>query len=78
MKTRTAGCIVAPSGKVVAMCSTIEDELIVHGCNMDLGRNCKCDIFNFAYHRRLGHHGLIVERTGAEAPTESRTASSPR
>ncbi len=61
-------CIVAPSGEVVAMCSTVEDELIVHGCNMELSRDYKRDIFNFAYHRRPEHYGLIVERTGAEPP----------
>ncbi len=60
--------IVAPSGEVVAMCNTIEDELIVHNCDFTRSREYKRDIFNFANHRRPEHYGLIVERTGAEEP----------
>jgi len=62
--------IVAPSGEVVAMCNTIEDELIVHKCDLGRSADYKRDIFNFAYHRRPEHYGLIVERTGAETPGE--------
>jgi predicted amidohydrolase len=60
--------IVAPSGEVVAMCNTIEDELIVHKCDLGRSAEYKRDIFNFAYHRRPEHYGLIVERTGAGSP----------
>ena len=63
-------CIIAPSGEIVAMCSSLEDELIVHACDLDLGRRYKDDIFNFAAHRRPESYGLIVERVGAEAPPE--------
>jgi predicted amidohydrolase len=62
--------IVAPSGEVVAMCNTIEDELIVHNCDLTRSSEYKRDIFNFANHRRPEHYGLIVERTGAEIPEE--------
>jgi len=62
--------IVAPSGEVVAMCSTIGDELIVHKCNLDLSADYKRDIFNFAYHRRPEHYRRIVEQTGAILPPE--------
>lgn len=63
-------CIIAPSGEIVAMCSSLEDELIVHACDLDLGRRYKDDIFNFAAHRRPEAYGLIIERVGAEAPPE--------
>jgi len=62
--------IVAPSGEVVAMCNTIEDELIVHKCDLGRSSEYKRDIFNFECHRRPEHYGLIVERTGAEPPKE--------
>lgn len=63
-------CVVAPSGEIVAQCSTIEDEIIVHKCDLDAARDYKNDIFNFARHRQPQHYRLIVERTGAEPPPE--------
>ncbi|MEM7122658.1 MAG: N-carbamoyl-D-amino-acid hydrolase [Pseudomonadota bacterium] len=61
-------CIVAPSGEIVAQCGSIEDEVIVHKCNLDAAREYKNDTFNFANHRQPQHYRLIVERTGAEPP----------
>ena len=58
-------CIIAPSGEIVSMCSTLEDEVIVHKCDLDAGQQYKEDLFNFAIHRRPEHYGLISERTGA-------------
>ena len=63
-------CIVAPSGEIVAMCSTLDDELISHRCDLDAGQPYKNDIFNFDAHRRTEAYGLIVERTGAIPPPE--------
>ena len=63
-------CIVAPSGEIVSQCSTMEDEIIVHNCNLDAARSYKNDIFNFARHRQPQHYTLIVERTGAKLPPE--------
>jgi predicted amidohydrolase len=64
-------CIVAPSGEIVAQCATIEDEVVVHKCNLDAAVNYKNDIFNFAYHRRPEHYRRIVDQTGAELPPET-------
>ncbi len=63
-------CIVAPSGEIVAQCSSIEDEVVVHQCDLNAAAEYKRDIFNFAYHRQPQHYRLIVERTGAEPPAE--------
>jgi predicted amidohydrolase len=60
--------IIAPSGEIVAMCRTLEDELITYDCDLDAGRHYKETIFNFAIHRRPEHYSLIVERTGAQSP----------
>lgn len=57
--------IVAPSGEIVAMASTVEDEVITARCDLDMGRTYRETIFDFAAHRRPEHYGLIVERTGA-------------
>jgi predicted amidohydrolase len=62
--------IIAPSGEVVAMCTTLDDELIVHRCDLDLGRPYREDIFNFAAHRRPEHYRRIVEQAGAVPPPE--------
>jgi predicted amidohydrolase len=63
-------CIVAPSGEIVAQCATLDDELIVRNCDLDLGAPYRADIFNFAAHRRPEHYGLIVARTGAVPPPD--------
>jgi len=60
--------IIAPSGEIVAMCSTLDDELITAGCDLDAGRSYKETVFNFARHRRPEHYRMIVERTGPELP----------
>ena len=63
-------CIVSPKGEVVALASTLGDELIVADCDLDMGAYIKETVFDFARHRRIEHYGLITERTGAEAPPE--------
>ena len=60
--------IVAPSGEVVAGCSTEGDELAIARCDLDLTLSYKNTIFNFARHRQPQAYGLIVERTGAVPP----------
>jgi len=60
--------IVDPNGKIVAECTTEEDEMIVHACDLDMCNFGKSTIFDFARHRRIEHYGLITERTGAERP----------
>ena len=60
--------IVSPLGEVVAMASTLGDELISARCDMGLAAYARREIFNFARHRRPEAYGLIVERTGAGGP----------
>ena len=60
--------IIAPSGEIVAQCSTLGDELATARCDLDLTRSYKETVFNFARHRRPEHYRMIVERTGAEPP----------
>jgi predicted amidohydrolase len=63
-------CIVAPTGEIVALCSTVGDELVAADCDLDATKFNKETIFNFARHRRIEHYGLITSRTGAVAPAE--------
>ena len=60
-------CIIAPSGEIVAQCSSLGDEVQVARCDLDLCTSYQQNIFNFARHRRPEHYRLIVERTGAGA-----------
>ena len=62
--------IIAPTGEIVARCVTEEDELIVHGCDLDLCKFSKSDIFDFAAHRRIEHYGLITSRTASKPPSD--------
>jgi len=60
--------IVAPSGEIVAACSTLGDELALARCDLDLTLSYKNTTFNFAQHRQPQHYGLIVERKGSLPP----------
>ncbi len=62
--------IAAPSGEIVAACSTRGDELAIARCDLDLTRSYKNTVFNFAMHREPQAYGLIVTRKGAVLPPE--------
>ena len=61
-------CIIAPTGEIVALARTLEDELIVAECDMDAANHYKSTMFDFARHRRIEHYGLITSRRGAVPP----------
>jgi predicted amidohydrolase len=60
--------IIAPSGELVAQCTTLGDELCVARCDLDLCLSYKQSTFNFERHRQPEQYRLIVERRGAKAP----------
>jgi len=62
--------VVAPSGEIVAACTTLGDELAIARCDLDLTRSYKGTVFDFARHREPQAYGLIVERKGAIPPPE--------
>lgn len=57
--------IVAPSGEIVAKCTSLGDELTVAACDLDMGEGYKKHVFNFGVHREPQHYRMIVERKGA-------------
>lgn len=57
-------CIVAPSGEVVAACTTKGDEIALARCDLDLCNSYKRTTFNFDVHRQPFAYGMIVERKG--------------
>ena len=60
--------IVAPSGQIVAQCTTTEDEVIVADCDLDRCANYKHTLFDFERYRRPEVYQLITERKGAIEP----------
>ncbi len=60
--------IISPNGEIVALCNTLEDELVTAACDLDAGTYIKQNIFNFDAHRRPEHYRLIVETTGVVEP----------
>ncbi len=61
-------CIIAPTGEIVAMCSTVEDELVTAQCDLDRCRELKDNVFNFALHREPETYRLIVDTKGPVLP----------
>ncbi len=58
-------CIIAPTGEIVAMASTVGDELVCADCDLDRTREIRENIFNFAMHRRPDMYPLL---SGATRP----------
>jgi len=62
--------IVAPTGEIMAQALTEEDEVVIYNCDLDLCRDMKETVFNFARHRRPEHYHRIVDQTGAIPPSD--------
>lgn len=56
--------IIAPSGEIVAACTTKGDELALARCDLDLCNSFKETTFNFDLHRQPDAYRRIVERKG--------------
>ncbi len=54
-------CIIAPTGEIVAQCSTLEDELIVADCDLDRCKEIQQNIFNFKAHRQPADYTIITQ-----------------
>ena len=61
-------CIVDPNGRIVAEAQTLADEIIVADLDLDLCRQGKDKMFNFAAHRRPQQYAAITERAGVVEP----------
>ena len=61
-------CIVDPNGIIVAQAATLGDEVVLADCDLDLCKQGKEKMFNFAAHRRPQWYGRIVDQVGAEVP----------
>jgi predicted amidohydrolase len=55
-------CIISPTGEIVAMAATLEDELVVARCDLDLAKTYRKKLWNFARNRRIEHYELIIKQ----------------
>ena len=55
-------CIIAPTGEIVAMCTSLGDEVVTAEVDLERGRELKENMFNFKLHRQPQHYGLITAR----------------
>lgn len=55
-------CIIAPTGEIVAMASTLGDELVTHDCDLDRCTEIRANIFDFKKHRRPEMYPLLSGR----------------
>ncbi|MFY9348473.1 MAG: N-carbamoyl-D-amino-acid hydrolase [Orrella sp.] len=60
--------IVSPTGEIVALAQSEDDEVIFCEADLALADNFKQHIFNLAAHRRPEHYSLILDRVGAGPP----------
>lgn len=67
-----ASCIVDPNGLIVAEAATLADEVLIADCDLDLCRQGKDKMFNFAAHRRPDQYGAITARAGVVEPDARR------
>ncbi len=61
-------CIVDPNGRIVTEAQTLADEVIVADLDLDLCRQGKDKMFNFAAHRRPEQYAAITQRAGVIEP----------
>jgi len=61
-------CVIAPSGEIVALAQTEDDEVIVATCDLDHCAFGKKTMFNFMAHRRPEHYRRIVGQKGVQEP----------
>ena len=54
-------CIAGPSGEILAMSATSDDEVFTAGCDLDQCFINRRTTFNFSEHRQVRHYGIIAE-----------------
>jgi predicted amidohydrolase len=62
--------IIAPSGEVVAQCTTNGDEVVVAVCDLDRGADYKNTLFDFDRYRRPEMYRRITEQRGVVEPDD--------
>jgi predicted amidohydrolase len=61
-------CIIAPTGEIVALCTTLDDEVVVHRCDLDACNSFKQSVFAFERHREPEHYWRLTRQKGVVLP----------
>ena len=61
-------CIIGPSGEILAEAKTDGDELVIADIDLDICKNYKETLFDFARYRRPEAYKAITNQTGAISP----------
>jgi predicted amidohydrolase len=61
-------CIIAPTGEIVALCTTLDDELVTATCDLDACNSYKSSVFNFDRHREPEAYWRLTAQKGAVLP----------
>jgi predicted amidohydrolase len=61
-------CIIAPTGEIAALASSVDDEVVLHRADLDLIAACRRVNFDFARYRRPEEYGLITQCAGPPDP----------
>ncbi len=67
--------IIAPSGQIVAQATTIDDELVIAACDLDMCERYKKTLFDFDRYRRPEMYTLITSTEGPQALVEADPAA---
>jgi len=60
--------IVSPTGQIVAQTSSLQDELIVYSCDLNLRAHYRNEMFSFSANRRVEHYSRITEQKDVVPP----------
>jgi N-carbamoyl-D-amino-acid hydrolase len=61
-------CIIAPTGEIAALCTSLDDEVVVHRCDLDACNSYKQSVFAFERHREPEHYWRLTRQKGAVLP----------
>ncbi len=61
-------CIISPHGEIVALAHSLDDEVIVHDCDLEECEVGKRGMFDFERYRRIEHYRIIIEQTDRTPP----------
>jgi predicted amidohydrolase len=61
--------IYAPSGQILAMCASQDDELAVADCDLDWCAKYKSTVFDFELHRQPSYYAPITSQRGPTPPS---------
>jgi predicted amidohydrolase len=70
-------CVIAPTGEIAALSTSLDDEVVCHRADLGLIDVCRRVNFDFGRYRRPAEYGLIASRAGPAATQASAAPQAP-